>query len=184
MTGALCGNSGVCPQQGSDVALLKLLEYPPAGTQFLGWNLKKKSVGNKVILIHHPVASFKRISFGKISTQGRFFNEVNYIRGTTEGGSSGAPVLNQRGQVIGVHSYSYKGSPNQKACSHPRNRRGYARFSMLYPYVRRYLEDQIKIFRLQTSSLNEACSDKRIHTKQKAASDWSLQPTLSLVFEV
>ena len=142
MDGALCTNDAgeetICAWQGGDAALLRLAEDPPGGAWFQGWTTADPLVGGRIVQIHHPDGSFKRISFGRVESrrEGGFFNNVSYEQGTVEPGSSGAPIFNENGRVVGVHSYG----PDVDVCAFPRDGRGYARLQSFYPHISRYLE--------------------------------------------
>ena len=140
MDGALCANDAgegeICSWRGGDAALLRLAEGPPGGgTQYNGWTTTDPPVGGRIVQIHHPDGSFKRISFGRVESRREFFNDVSYQQGTVEPGSSGAPIFDENGRVVGVHSYG----PDADVCAFPRDDRGYARFQAFYPHISRYL---------------------------------------------
>lgn len=95
-----------------DFTLLKLSTAPPAeyAPYFLGWDITGKT--NKTsVAIHHPSADIKKISTDKdtlyTSNYGSSFIPYthwlvkSWETGTTEGGSSGSPLLNNKGQIIG-----------------------------------------------------------------------------------
>ncbi|GEM_PF-7007569 len=96
-----------------DFTLLELSTTPPEQFQpyYLGWSSSEN--GNRYSsCIHHPSADIKKISIDydstKTSNYGSHFltNSHWLIRkwdiGTTEGGSSGSPLLNKEGQIIGT----------------------------------------------------------------------------------
>lgn len=85
----------------SDFTLLLLDKKPPSGTTYLGWTTKALATNAAITVIHHPAGTFKRISFGKVTkTNGNFWRVV-YSQSSTEGGSSGSPLLNSSKQVVG-----------------------------------------------------------------------------------
>lgn len=97
---------------GSDGALLKLSEAIPDSwdVYFNGWDRENKAALAGSI-IHHPLGDVKKITFyNKPLTSGRWsLNSpagthwiTTYSEGATEGGSSGSPMFNQSGLVIGT----------------------------------------------------------------------------------
>ena len=119
-----CSNDGVIPLQSisgatlkakhpnSDFGLLLLNnsvpgEYNPC---FSGWDITDdEGLVTSAYGIHHPAGDIKKICFENDApyhqTLGGFANEVWYINqwelGVTEGGSSGSPLFNQSGRIIG-----------------------------------------------------------------------------------
>ena len=102
----------------SDFALLQLTENPKeiATPYYLGWDVSGNS-GSGGVCIHHPNGDVKKISTYLISpassnyasynndNNGKHWR-VNWAQtlngyGTTEGGSSGSPLLNSNHRVIG-----------------------------------------------------------------------------------
>jgi hypothetical protein len=59
--------------------------------------------GKPAAIIHHPGGGSKRISVGDITS----FNGLHYTYSDidTLGGSSGAPIINRNGEIVGVHLY-------------------------------------------------------------------------------
>lgn len=100
------------PSKTIDFSLLKLSEYPPASYKpyFAGWN---RDVVDPVSVtsIHHPQGDVKKITKsydGAVTGDyGEGFNEFTHWwidawdEGTTEGGSSGSPLFDQQGKLIG-----------------------------------------------------------------------------------
>jgi len=102
----------------SDFALIKLNEDPRNKNNvtpfYLGWD-RSENHGTGGVGIHHPKGDIKKISFanqiqnhqnsihwegGAISLPNTHW-KVNFIDGTTEGGSSGSPFINNERKVIG-----------------------------------------------------------------------------------
>ena len=93
---------------GSDVMLLELSSTPPAtyNVYYSGWDRTgNPSTGH--VGIHHPAGDLKKISFdSNAGSQGTFSGAAcwrvgNWEDGTTEGGSSGSPLFNSSGLIIG-----------------------------------------------------------------------------------
>jgi hypothetical protein len=95
----------------SDYTLLQLSENPPAGTVFLGWTSTAVAYNNGLALyrISHPggapqAFSKQQVDTSKVTCSGWPRGEWIYSQdliGATEGGSSGSPVLNASGQIVG-----------------------------------------------------------------------------------
>lgn len=97
---------------GSDGALLKLSENIPDDwdVYFNGWDRENKASTGGVV-IHHPKGDVKKISFyNEELTSGRWDATsplgthwlVTYVKGATQGGSSGGPIFNSAGLVVGT----------------------------------------------------------------------------------
>lgn len=100
----------------TDFSLLQLNARVPSSYQafFAGWD-RGGANPNSAFVIHHPVGNVKKISFdddplipnamvqnfGNPIFQPNTAWEVDYDNGTTEGGSSGSPLFNPNGRVIG-----------------------------------------------------------------------------------
>ncbi|MFP4499591.1 MAG: trypsin-like peptidase domain-containing protein [Candidatus Hydrogenedentota bacterium] len=97
---------------GTDFTLLQLREDPPPGLVYLGFATEPQTVDTPVTGIHHPSGDFKRISFGNLVESGSpsnndnplssraRYHEVLWSAGTTEGGSSGSPLLLEDSQLF------------------------------------------------------------------------------------
>ncbi len=97
----------------TDVALIEFDNAIPdnANAFFVGWDLAE-TMPNKVIGIHHPQSMEKRISFendpvfqgtnnGDPDENGNYIVVPDWDFGVTEVGSSGSPLFNDDGYVIG-----------------------------------------------------------------------------------
>jgi len=108
-----------------DFCLVRLSVDPPASFEpyYAGWDLADSQSGGTTS-IHHPQGDVKKISadlqapvtpagIGEIAFEFRKYYYYSFWRvnewdsGTTEQGSSGAPLFNQDSQVIGVLSWGY-----------------------------------------------------------------------------
>ncbi len=137
--------AGASESSGSDFAFLRLRNDPPSGPTYVGWTSDAAAVGNDVVCIHHPSGDFKRISFGAITDDGSpfygvrlkpitRFHEVLWSDGTTEGGSSGSPLMIESTQQIigqlwgGLASCSATDEPDY-----------FGRFDVTFPIVQGWL---------------------------------------------
>jgi len=109
------GAEFVAAYSGSDFTLVKLDDpvSPTANAFFAGWDNSDK-VPQRSVCVHHPNTDEKRISFendpcyiaNEISnaapnSNGQIVIVPDWDVGTTEGGSSGAPLFNEQKQVVG-----------------------------------------------------------------------------------
>ncbi|MBI2421311.1 MAG: trypsin-like peptidase domain-containing protein [Candidatus Hydrogenedentes bacterium] len=147
-------------RSGTDVSLLRIRNTPPAGVSFLGFSTQPAAVSTGVVCIHHPQSDYKRISFGHLINTGSpalggeplqpraRFNEVLWDDGTTEGGSSGSPLLRtDTGQVIGQ---LYGGRASCSARPEPDY---YGRFDVSFPSLCAFLNPLLSPF-----DLNRTCT--------------------------
>lgn len=92
---------------------------------FAGWDANGAASAGAAI--HHPGGDFKKISFPKsVSSYGKYWNVgwyTNPNRGCTEQGSSGSPLFNASGLIIGSLS---NGS---SACDYPQGKDNYGKLS-------------------------------------------------------
>ncbi|MFN3554372.1 MAG: InlB B-repeat-containing protein [Bacteroidales bacterium] len=101
---------------GSDMWLLELNHLPPYeyNPYYLGWNRTEDPVTvDSVVAIHHPRGDIKKFSWSTDSLQVWGYGNLNkefdthwrvksWDAGTTtEGGSSGSPLLDQQGRILG-----------------------------------------------------------------------------------
>lgn len=145
----LAGSSAV---SGSDFTLLLLNETVPVETAYLGFTTRSISLDESVVCIHHPQGVEKKISFGVTSGAGsprlgghpltpyEYFHEVLWTEGTTEGGSSGSPLLlAEEGQIIGQLYGGYA------SCSAPSEPDYFGRMDVTYPLIQPWLEGSYPI---------------------------------------
>jgi len=117
MTGAVkLADGGDGGNTGSDFLLLLLNDGVPTSYNpcFLGWD-KSGSVSSSGVCIHHPAGDIKKIStYTSPLTSGFWLNSsiISHWKvvwsstpnghGVTEGGSSGAPIFNENGKIVGT----------------------------------------------------------------------------------
>jgi len=94
-----------------DFTLLTLSETPPVGSIFMGWNntAVANSTGTDLHRVSHPSGAPQAYSHHQVDASSptcsgwprgqRIYSKDIY--GATEGGSSGSPVLNAAGEVVG-----------------------------------------------------------------------------------
>lgn len=124
---------------GSDFALLRLRNQPPAEITYLGWTTGPPPLGTSITCIHHPRGDYKRISFGD-TIEGAAYSTVHRVgwnEGTTERGSSGSPLmLADTQQIIGQ---LWRGTAS---CTMPRELGGwdeFGRFDVTYTLAKAWL---------------------------------------------
>lgn len=93
--------AGQSYQTGNDFALLRLRRPAPVGATFVGWSTDTPSSSATLACIHHPDGTYKRISFGLLDGEDPYHWFVTFTSGATEPGSSGAPLFNAEGKIIG-----------------------------------------------------------------------------------
>lgn len=142
-----------------DYTLLRLSEDVPYGTWFLGWDGSSDAVpiGGSAIGVHHPAGSYKRISFGTRVTDQTItvtglgtapaaaYYKIRQDQGRTEGGSSGSPLINASGQIVGTLTAGSTVPTGGTVCDLLTQYDWYGRFSQAYPALSPYLNDSISI---------------------------------------
>ncbi len=111
----------------SDFALLELTEQIPQSydVYFSGWSAVDTPASSSVC-IHHPSGDIKKISFDYDSTissdyeitpilKGGYWKIASWDLGTTEGGSSGAPLFDPQRHIIGQLKGGYAACGNSDA---------------------------------------------------------------------
>lgn len=93
--------AGQTCETGNDFALLRLRSPSPDGATYVGWSTSRPSYTETLTCIHHPDGAYKRISFSKLDAIDPDFWFVNFTDGVTEPGSSGAPLFDATGKLIG-----------------------------------------------------------------------------------
>jgi hypothetical protein len=135
--------------QKGDYSLVVLPDVP-SGVVFAGWDPSDVAVGSPVVGVHHPMGSYKRISFGTVvasfdaNVEGADappsrYTDVNWTSGITEPGSSGSALFSGPAVVVGMLTYG-PDQPGEVACKQG-DLGGYGKFSNAYPALSAYLED-------------------------------------------
>ncbi len=128
-----------------DMTFLEILGELPSGVFFQGWDPTQQSFGTQVVGIHHPRGTSKRISFGQIvpdrifGTDADVYAMVAETNGRTENGSSGSALFSQPGVVVGALSFGLK---TDDVCALSPSPAGYTQFSVIYPRISQFLENQ------------------------------------------
>jgi len=129
--------------QANDYALLRLRQASPGGVIYAGWTSSHPGSSAAIKGIHHPDGSHKRMSHGTLISETANFWSVRWSSGVTEPGSSGSPLFNSSGEVIGQLYGGYS------SCSWPSGIDEYGRFDVAYPLISQWLAPE-------TSSLGNA----------------------------
>ena len=105
------GSTLLATDAGTDFTLVQLNSAAPAGTALLGWTTTPvaNSAGTNLYRVSHPAGSPQAYSEQSVNTSAgtcRTLPRGDFIYsdatlGDTEGGSSGSPVVNGNGQVVG-----------------------------------------------------------------------------------
>ncbi|HMD71354.1 MAG TPA: trypsin-like peptidase domain-containing protein, partial [Bryobacteraceae bacterium] len=138
-----------------DYSLL-LLQSVPSDVTFSGWDTTDPQVSSLVTGVHHPLGSWKRISFGKrtgdetvkiVNESGGFdtapanlFLQIQYDQGRPQPGSSGSPAFTSPGVIVGTLTEGPE-SDVLTACEIVPFVVGYGRFSNTYQNLQAYFED-------------------------------------------
>jgi V8-like Glu-specific endopeptidase len=130
-----------------DHTLLQLNENPPSGSVFLGWTTNPVATANgtQLFRISHPSGMPQAYSKHAVETtlvecSGLPIGEFIYsedLEGATEGGSSGSPVMNMSGQIVG-QLYGACGY-TLEVCDPVENRTVDGAFAFYYPQVAPFL---------------------------------------------
>jgi hypothetical protein len=130
---------------------LVLLKDIPNDVTFAGWDISDPPIGSPLTGVHHPMGSWKRISFGEraedinVSVDGDTASGSTYMtivwdKGRAEPGSSGSPLFSSPGVVVGTLTYGLE-VDGLSVCQLSPSITGYARFSNTYQALRDYLEN-------------------------------------------
>ena len=158
------GSTLLVTQPNPDSTLLQLTDS--AGDRwFAGWTTQRPIIGNPVYGIHHPRGGFQRFSEGFLSNVDCSLNcfgdrcsgtsalnftkqvEVEWTASLTEGGSSGSPLFNSAGQIIGNETGC---GPADCANNAAGNWDTYASFESFAPFIEEYISDLILIHTIES----------------------------------
>lgn len=138
------------PDRSFDFALIRLdLQevLNVTGVRREGWTSNHVSANTDVVNVSHPTGAFKRIAFGRTTSNSwnnlssNFFGSARWDRGTTEGGSSGSGIfLDDGGRLIGI-LYGHGGNKDVEKCD-LEFRAIYNRFEKIYPEIKSFLESE------------------------------------------
>jgi hypothetical protein len=140
---------------GNDMTFIRLASPLPSGASLAGWTT---AYSNSSYGVHHPMGDWKRVTFFSDSNDYfllggcLFFDPTDYSwvkteDGFIEGGSSGSPLLNSAGQVMGQlygiccqvgHGLDCQGIDCSSSKGSWRNI--YGQFESTYPIIKRWLE--------------------------------------------
>ncbi len=115
------GSTILATSSSSDYTLVELSQAAPAGSTLLGWSTTAvaNSAGTNLFRLSHPKGAPQAYSTHSVNTtagtcgvwpRGPWIYSDDTL-GATEGGSSGSPVLNASGQVVGQLSGACGSSP-------------------------------------------------------------------------
>lgn len=143
------------PSDTLDASLLELLQTP-RNAYFAGWDARDLGVGERVWTIHHPRASWKRISTGvrvadpidPIQDRPIASNlySVNYDAGILQRGSSGSAIYRGVDMVTGMLSRGFAPPEflEDVACLQlPRYQATFTKLSAFFPAIREFLDPPV-----------------------------------------
>ena len=133
----------------SDYTLFELSQPAPGGSAFMGWNATPvaNSNGTPLYRISHPGGAPQAFSEHKVHTtkptctswpRGPWIYSEDVL-GATEGGSSGSPVVNGSGQVVGQLTGGC-GFNVSDSCDADANATVDGAFATYYPNVKPFLD--------------------------------------------
>lgn len=149
-----------CPtgtSSGSDFKLLLLHEEVPPESHpyYNGWD-RSGAITNHGVGIHHPQGDIKMIStfsqptlssqyYGEAEDDNGYYWKVNWSEtdhghGVTEGGSSGSPLLNKDGLIVGALT------GGKASCSNVDGADYYGKFSLSWDYFGADSSSQLKVW--------------------------------------
>jgi hypothetical protein len=142
------GASVLASEKAADFTFMQLAENPPSGSVFLGWSTADVAFANNTSLyrISHPSGAPQAYSQHRVDTsagtcsswpRGDWIYSRDTV-GATEGGSSGSPVVNGNGQLVGQLSGGCGTNVND-VCDTENNATVDGAFAAYYPLVSAWL---------------------------------------------
>jgi lysyl endopeptidase len=122
----------------SDAIFLRLNGTPPGYAFYAGWDAATLGSGTSVTTVHFPQGDLKKVSQGTLlglatlpdpGPGGGSFAQVQWSSGTTEAGSSGAPLFSANGSQYLVRGALWGGAA---ACDNPGGADDFSRFDQVY----------------------------------------------------
>ena len=145
-----------------DHTLLQLSQNPPSGSVFMGWTTQPVAHANGTMLfrVSHPSGmpqaySEHQVDDSYIECSGLAIGEFIYSKdtlGATEGGSSGSPVMNMSGQIVG-QLYGGCGYNINDVCDAVQNRTVDGAFAFYYSSVAPWLGGGSGATKMHVSSI-------------------------------
>lgn len=176
-TDVIASDHGIgCP----DIALMRLRQDIPIqyNVFFSGWSSLNLTYPQDGICIHHPRGDVKKISFGEITNPlFKTCHKVTWTDGTTEGGSSGAPLYTNSRLITAVNSHA----PRDKSCDDLKHNffsRIEKSFSTLQPHLTPDEEDIVAVGGIDPLS---SCQDIiNINGRCYPGNDWQIRNQITI----
>ena len=141
--------AGITPEKG-DASLLVLNSIPPEA-RFANYDPADPAVGAPVVGIHHPLASYRRISFGDSFVgywnfgsgnpfPAQLFHQIRWQGGDIYFGSSGSPLFSRANTITGMASHIAQFDELSHCDQNPKVV-GYAKLSVAWPLFQPFLDD-------------------------------------------
>lgn len=163
------GSTLLATSSNTDFTLLQLSQAAPAGSTFLGWTTAPvaNSSGTSLYRVSHPKGSPQAYSEQDVNTsagtcstlpRGNFiYSDATF--GDTEGGSSGSPVVNGSGQVVGQLFGACGASPSTTCDGDDRTVDG--AFAVTYSSISSFLDPgTCSLIGASCNSNSDCCSNK------------------------
>jgi len=137
--GTLLGRS-----QDWDWALLRLNGTPPDGVFLAAWNADPLMPETEAIVLHHPDGDLKKWSLGRTLgfssiLNGSTMTRVIYSQGSTESGSSGAPLMTYNPAFGGYYEVRGGLYGGDASCTNIGGTNYFSRLDNALPLLRQYL---------------------------------------------
>jgi lysyl endopeptidase len=134
VTRTIGGADLLASSSGNDFSFMRIRNTTPGGLAYAGWTTGTPGGSDPLACIHHPGGAFKRISYAtRVGANSNFWT-VRYYSGSTEGGSSGSPIIDPQHHIIGQLCCG------DAACDNMNGTDRFGRFNVTFPKIRRWLE--------------------------------------------